>query len=124
MSAGVLMAVVAAVVLCCCIGPVAAYFLSDVLDEVLPKPEVTITSCKIDDGGIFTGATIGYLIKNTRSSSADYTVRFVVKDASGTQVGAGTDEVTALAAGATASKTVDVDLDAAGGKTCEVVDVT
>jgi hypothetical protein len=84
--------------------------------------QATVTSCTVVDGA--STATISYQVKNRSPSSADYTVHFVVNDASGARVGAGAGEVTALAAGATANKTTDVDLDADGGKTCEIVDVT
>ncbi len=49
-----------------------------------------------------------------------YSIEFVVKDASGIQVGDGSDWVLDLAGGATANKEARVSLDVKGGKTCEV----
>lgn len=126
-SSTALIAAVVMVILFCCIGPIVictfGAFSAEV-DDAMPKAQVTLTSCVIDDDGIFTGATIGYRIKSVRSSPADSTVRFVVKDASGAQVGTGDDRVEALAGGATANRTAHVALDAKGGKTCGVVSVT
>jgi hypothetical protein len=126
-SGTALIVAVVVVILFCCIGPIvlcAFGAFGTVVDGTVPKAQVTLTSCVIDDDGFFTGATIGYQIKSVRSSPVDATVRFVVKDASGAQVGTGDDRVEALAGGATANRTAHVALDAKGGKTCGVVSVT
>lgn len=121
MSAGVLTIVASAVLLICCIGPVALCFLGGFANSLQPKPSVTITGCRIDYDGLIHDAKISYTITNNRKILANYTIEFIVKDSSGNQVGDGSDHTSDIAPGVTANDSATVFLDAKGGYSCHIV---
>jgi hypothetical protein len=121
MSGGVLMVVITLIILLCCVGPIALCFFGGIFGNTAgsrPDPTVTITSCDATGGG---NARIGFTIKNNGSRSESFVVKFEVKNAAGVRVGSGTDYVSSLAAGQTASEETLVLVDGSGGKTCTVV---
>ncbi|MFD1326050.1 FxLYD domain-containing protein [Micromonospora sonneratiae] len=103
MSGGILILVISAVILVCCIGPILfcvfGGFLGAVSEAGRPDPTVVITSCQVSDET--KSATIEYTIKNNSDSQDSYSVKFEVVDAAGVQVGTGFDFVSSVGPGTT-----------------------
>lgn len=128
LSLGALVAIIAGILLVCCVGPIILCFLtpalSGVTDGLKEDPTVTITSCKITDGDVLPKAEISFTVKNNGSISDNYLIKFAVKDASGSRVGDGSDWVFDLGGGQSANGDTVVYLDTKGGKTCSVAEVS
>lgn len=128
LSLTALISIIATILLVCCIGPILLCAFTPILGAVVgdppvtqPPPTATITSCKIDDsGGV---ATIGIRVTNNGTEDEGYTVRLIVKDATGAKVGDGSEYVSSVPAGSSAVEDATVFLDAKGGKTCSVSSV-
>jgi len=129
LSMGALIAVITGIILVCCVGPVALCMFGGVLDgfnqATKTQAQVTITSCSIDDKDEFLKtAKIAYTVKNPGKGSQDYTIKFQILDAAGSQVGKTTAYAWDLDSESTVSDTETVYLDAAGGTKCRVSEVS
>lgn len=126
-SGGVLALVIAAVVLVCCVGPVATCFFSGLWASILtatqtgttqPEPTVTVVSCEIDDDAFLPTAEVQWELTNNGTREGYWTVTITVTDANGRQVGDTSDLAFGVAPGATETNRITVFLDAPGGRTC------
>jgi len=127
LSAGALIAVVTGILLVCCIGPIALCLFSPILasitDVAKTKPDVAITSCAVESGGTSL-ARVGLRVTNKGSSTESYSVKVEVRDSTGARVGNGFAYVSSVAPGGSANDEALVYLDATGGSTCHVVEVS
>ena len=129
MTGGVLTAVIIAVVLVCCVGPIAVCALGGVFNRVFQTaaggaPTTEITSCTIDQGTVLGSARIEYKITNHGSAAKSYVVELEVTNSSGAKVGSISDYVPTVNPGATASADVLVILERPGGKDCKIASIT
>jgi len=129
MTGGVLTAVIIAVVVVCCVGPIAVCAFGGVFSRVFQaaaggEPTAEITSCTIDQGTVLGSARIEYKVTNNGSVAKSYVVQLEVTDASGARVGSISGHVPTVSPGATANAHVLVILDRPGGKECKIADVT
>jgi|GEM_PF-4369226 hypothetical protein len=92
-----------------------------VLDVTQPKPEATVTTCRINDQQNV--AWVGVTVTNKGSISNSYTVRVAVLDGDGASVGEGRVYVSNVAPGQTATGEGTIQLDADGGTRCTVTKV-
>ena len=130
MTGGVLTAVIVAIVVVCCIGPIAVCAFGGVFNRVFQTaaaggaPTTEITSCTIDQGTVLGSARIEYKITNHGSAAKSYVVELEVTNSSGAKVGSISDYVPTVNPGATVSADVLVILERPGGKDCKISDVT
>lgn len=128
LSGGALIAVITGILLVCCVGPIvfcfASPFLAAIGDAAKTDPTVTITSCTVSDTKVLPSAKIRFTVKNNGTSDEGFMVKFEVHDANGSRVGDGTEYVSSVGAGQTATEEATVYLDAPGGNKCSVVDVS
>lgn len=128
LSAGALISIIAGILLVCCVGPIALCVLSPALTSFMDvsktKPDVELTSCRIE-GGTLPTATVGMRVTNKGSSTQSYLVKLEIRDSSGARVGDGTELVSRLAPGDSATEEATIYLDGpASSGSCHVVDVT
>jgi len=129
MTGGVLTAVIVAIVVVCCVGPIAVCAFGGVFNRVFQtaaggQPTTEITTCTIDQGTILGSARIDYKVTNNGSVAKSYVVQLEVTDASGARVGSISGHVPTVSPGATASAHVLVILERPGGKNCKITEVT
>lgn len=128
LSGGALIAVITGILLVCCVGPIvlcfASPFLGAISDAGKTDPTVAITSCEISDSKILPSAKIRFTVTNNGATSESFLVKFEVHDAAGSRVGDGSEYVTSIGAGQTASEEATIFTDAPGGSKCTVVDVS
>lgn len=128
LSVGALIAIISGLLLVCCVGPIAFCFLSPVLGGMLEatkvKPDVEITSCRMDAERSLPAATVGLRITNKGKSTESYVIKVEVRDAAGSRLGDGSEFVASLAPGSSATEETVVYLSGGVGSTCHVVDVT
>ena len=124
MSLAVFGAVLGALVLFCCGGPIALLVFGGVLsgiDEATSaEPQVRVISCEIDNEGALPSADVQWEIHNPGGREENWTVTIVVLDAQGRQVGNTFDGAFGIDAGATVVSDVTVFLDSATGETCDI----
>lgn len=128
LSAGALIAIIAGLLIVCCVGPIALCFvspaLSGFLDATKTKPDVELTSCRIE-GGSLPSATVGMRVTNKGKTTESYLIKLEIRDPSGARVGDGTELVPRLAPGDSATEEALIYLDGrATSGSCHVVDVT
>lgn len=130
LSAGALIAVITGLVLLCCIGPIAFCFFSPVIAEIgdldrgnKAAPELSITSCSIDNSSPGS-ATVGLRLTNKGKTTESYQVKVEIRDSSGARVGSGSEYVSSLAPGSSATEEAFIVLSGSGGKTCHVTGVS
>jgi hypothetical protein len=120
LSTGALVGVITAILLACCVGPIAFCFMSPFLaaigDAATPEPTIQVTSCSVDTGS----ARVGYRLTNNSASSASFVVSVEIRDASGARVGNGSDYVSTISAGGSANEEALVIVTSSGGVTCHV----
>lgn len=127
LSTGALVAVITAILLLCCVGPVVLCFFGGfvgAIGEATKKaPTATISGCMVHSDPYLPTADITYTVKNNNATDEVYWVGFVVTNSSGSQVGKGSDIVD-IGGGQSVVKTATVYLDAPGGQTCAISDIT
>lgn len=125
LSAGALISVITGVVLVCCVGPIAFCFLSPFFaaigDAAKTEPTVAITACEPSGSSSLKMAKIRFTVKNNGETSESFLVKFEVRDASGNRVGDGSEYVSSVGAGQTASEETTIFLDSSGATTCAYV---
>lgn len=128
LSTGALIGVITGILLVCCVGPIALCFFSPFLAAVSEagktKPDVEITSCRIEKSDVLSTAKVGLRVTNKGKSTESYVVKVEIRDSSGARVGSSSEFVSSLAPGSSATEEATVFLDGSGGTTCHVVDVT
>jgi hypothetical protein len=128
LSAGALIAVVTGILLVCCVGPIALCFFSPFLaglsEGTKTKPDAAITACRIESGGSPASATVGLRVTNKGASTESYLVKVEIRDGSGARVGNGSELVSSLAPGSSATEETVVFLGSGEGATCHIVGIS
>lgn len=114
------MAVSGAAVLIAAIAVLLAVRVNATRGTAVETPTVRLISCTIADRV----ATIGYDLTNNSRRTDSYLITVEVTDLADRRVGAGQDRVVDVAAGATVRAETAIVLDAAGGRTCAITDVS
>lgn len=128
MSGGVLAAVIALILIVCCIGPIALCFFGGFLGAIgeasTPDATATIVGCKVDDTNQFLQTTeVTVRVTNPASTKQFVSVRVELRNAAGSKVGDATAFVT-VSANSSAEETTTLFQDAPGGTTCTITDVS
>lgn len=92
-------------------------------DATKKAPTATVTQCEIHGSSELPSADITYTFKNNDSTDQTYWIYFVINDSSGSQVGTGSDLVD-ISGGPSPTKQTTVYLDASGGVSCAISNVT
>ena len=124
MSGGVLALVIAAVVLICCLGPVALCVVGGLRAGLLPIPEpeptVAIVSCEINYDDRPPRAEVQWELTNNGRNDGNWTVEITVIDAYGQQVADAYDWALGVAPGTTMTDQVTLWLNVPGGEACQI----